>query len=117
VRLLHAFARARAQCPQAQLVITGGASLLDHDAEVQSFLSALQAYGLGPDEHGHLGTPPVVVTGPLPDETLPALYRRADVLAMPSVKEGFGLAVLEALACGTPAIASRIPPFTEHLGA
>jgi glycosyltransferase involved in cell wall biosynthesis len=35
---------------------------------------------------------------------------------MPSLREGFGLVVLEALACGTPAIASRRAPFTEHLG-
>jgi glycosyltransferase involved in cell wall biosynthesis len=45
---------------------------------------------------------------------MPALYRHADVLAMPSVLEGFGLAALEALACGTPAVVSRIAPFTEH---
>ena len=32
------------------------------------------------------------------------------------VKEGFGLVVLEALACGTPAVVSRMAPFTEYLG-
>ena len=47
---------------------------------------------------------------------MPALYRAADVLAFPSLAEGFGLAVIEAMACGTPAIVSRIPPFTEYLG-
>jgi glycosyltransferase involved in cell wall biosynthesis len=45
---------------------------------------------------------------------MPALYRSADVLAMPSLLEGFGLAALEALACGTPAVVSRIAPFSEH---
>jgi glycosyltransferase involved in cell wall biosynthesis len=50
-----------------------------------------------------------------PDEALPALMRRARLLAMPSLVEGFGLAVLEALACGTPVLVSRHPPFTEHL--
>ncbi|HVR48195.1 MAG TPA: glycosyltransferase, partial [Pseudorhodoferax sp.] len=53
--------------------------------------------------------------GPLPDALLPALMRRADVLAMPSLVEGFGLAALEALACGTPVLVSRRPPFTETL--
>ena len=41
--------------------------------------------------------------------------RRADVLAMPSLVEGFGLVALEALACGTPVLVSDRPPFTEHL--
>jgi len=43
------------------------------------------------------------------------LMRRATLLAMPSLVEGFGLAVLEALACGTPVLVSRRRPFTEHL--
>ena len=46
-----------------------------------------------------------------------AAYRLSDALVFPSVTEGFGLAVLEAMACGTPAIVSRVPPFTEYLTA
>jgi glycosyltransferase involved in cell wall biosynthesis len=46
---------------------------------------------------------------------MPALFRLADVLAMVSLREGFGLVVLEALACGTPVVASKIAPFTEYL--
>ncbi len=112
-RLLQAFALARHHRPDAQLVIAGGASLLDHDAEARAFQAACQANGLASGQpHAHR----VVITGPLPDEALPALYRRASAVAMPSLSEGFGLVVLEALACGTPAIASRIAPFTEHLG-
>ena len=56
----------------------------------------------------------MLVTGPLPDAVLPPLYRRATALAMPSLREGFGLAALEALACGTPAIVSRRAPFVDH---
>jgi glycosyltransferase involved in cell wall biosynthesis len=95
--------------PHAQLVVAGGASLLDHRAEGEAFRAEAAAAGLriGPGET-------VVLTGPLADAEMPALYRRADVLAMPSLIEGFGLAALEALACGTPAIVSRIAPFTEH---
>ncbi|UUX97003.1 MSMEG_0565 family glycosyltransferase [Aquabacterium sp. J223] len=108
-RLLQAFVRLRQWLPQAQLVIAGGQSLLPHDAEVAAFSAAAAAAGLG------IGAgQPVVLTGPLPDAVLPALYRSADVLAMPSLLEGFGLAALEALACGTPAVVSRLAPFTEH---
>ncbi|MGH9009591.1 MAG: glycosyltransferase, partial [Acidimicrobiia bacterium] len=46
---------------------------------------------------------------------LGAWYRAADAFAFPSVKEGFGLVVLEALAAGLPVVASDIPVFAEYL--
>jgi len=42
--------------------------------------------------------------GPVPDDALPDLYRAAEVLAAPSLYEGFGLTPIEAMACGTPAV-------------
>jgi glycosyltransferase-like protein len=108
-RLLQALLQLRQRLPRAQLVVAGGASLLDHSGEATAFRAEAAAAGLrvGPGEA-------IVLTGPLPDADMPALYRIADVLAMPSLLEGFGLAALEALACGTPAVVSRIAPFTEH---
>jgi glycosyltransferase involved in cell wall biosynthesis len=58
----------------------------------------------------------VIRTGTLRQKLMPALYRAATAFAFPSVKEGFGLVVLEALASGVPVVTSRIAPFTEYLG-
>ena len=46
----------------------------------------------------------------------PALYRLADVFVSPSMYEGFGLPVLEAMASGTPVVANKIPVYEETLG-
>jgi glycosyltransferase involved in cell wall biosynthesis len=50
------------------------------------------------------------------DETLAALYRLADVFVFPSLYEGFGLPPLEAMASGTPVIASNVSSLPEVLG-
>jgi len=48
------------------------------------------------------------VLGPVPHDELTYLYRSADVLVMPSRSESFGLVALEAQACGTPVVATRV---------
>jgi glycosyltransferase involved in cell wall biosynthesis len=55
----------------------------------------------------------VSVLGHLDDRTLAAVYRRAALLLLPSDREGFGLPLVEALACGTPAVASDLPVLRE----
>lgn len=58
----------------------------------------------------------VIFTGYVPDEDLPTLYRSADVFAYPSLYEGFGLPVAEAMACGTPTLASDRSAIPEVVG-
>jgi glycosyltransferase involved in cell wall biosynthesis len=55
----------------------------------------------------------VTFTGFIDDDDLPALMSAATVLAMPSKYEGFGLPILEALACGTPVVASNAASLPE----
>lgn len=54
--------------------------------------------------------------GPVNEADKPSLYRMASVFVFPSVYEGFGLPVLEAMACGTPVVASDIPVMQEIVG-
>jgi glycosyltransferase involved in cell wall biosynthesis len=61
-----------------------------------------------------LGRAPGVLIARSPDErALAALYRGARALAFPSAGEGLGLPIVEALACGTPVVASDLPVFRE----
>jgi glycosyltransferase involved in cell wall biosynthesis len=64
---------------------------------------------LGLEEH-------VVFTGSLPRDRMPAMYRAAAAVLYPSVYEGFGLPVLEGMACGTPVITSNTSSLPEAAG-
>jgi glycosyltransferase involved in cell wall biosynthesis len=55
-------------------------------------------------------------TGYVSFEDLPALYSMAEIFVFPSVYEGFGLPVIEAMACGTPVITADVPALTEVAG-
>jgi glycosyltransferase-like protein len=104
---LHAFAELLTTNPDALLVIAGGATLLDHSAYQTAFRDALADFGAAADR--------VRLLGPVADEDMPALYRLADVYLSPSIKEGFGLCVIEALACARPVVVSEIEPFVGYL--
>ena len=58
----------------------------------------------------------VVYAGSVEEKDLPSVYRGASALLFPSRLEGFGLPVLEAMACGCPVLSSRIPAVEEVAG-
>jgi len=55
----------------------------------------------------------IVRLGHVPEEALPAIYTAAEVFCFPSLYEGFGLPVLEAMACGTPVVCSDTSSLPE----
>jgi glycosyltransferase involved in cell wall biosynthesis len=101
-RLLGAFARLRAWSPQWQLVVVGAAGW-----KSSPVFATVQRLGLGSS---------VRFTGFVPDPDLPALFSGADLFVFPSLYEGFGLPVLEAMACGTPVVTSSTSSLPEIAG-
>ncbi len=95
--LLHVLDAVRRQRPDVRLVRVGGPFTGEQRAIVRA---------LGLDDF-------IVVLPFLDRSTLAAVYRRSAVVLLPSEREGFGLPLLEALACGTPVIASDIDALRE----
>ena len=58
----------------------------------------------------------VIMAGRIPEEELPSLYKHASALIFPSLEEGFGMPVLEAMASSTPVIHSDHPAISEAAG-
>lgn len=58
----------------------------------------------------------VIELGYVPDETIPALYSAAELFIFPTLWEGFGLPILEAMACGTPVVTSSTSCLPEIAG-
>lgn len=69
-----------------------------------------------PPRRGDRGRFPLSAIGAVPEADLPALYSAASLFIFPSLYEGFGLPVLEAMACGTPVICSNTSSLPEIAG-
>ncbi|MEN9517942.1 MAG: hypothetical protein RLZZ381_530 [Cyanobacteriota bacterium] len=108
LKLLEAFSEVLKTYPQAQLIIAGGETLFDYESYRLEFFNLAQRNNLKIGES-------LILPGVIPDKDIPVLYRCADAFVFPSVKEGWGLVLLEAIASGLPIITSDILPFTEFL--
>jgi glycosyltransferase involved in cell wall biosynthesis len=95
--LLQVVAAVRARVPDIRLVKVGGAWTAEHRALIGSL---------------QVGDAIIHAQG-LERTTLAVLYRHAAVVLMPSEAEGFGLPIVEALACGSPVLASDLDVLRE----
>jgi glycosyltransferase involved in cell wall biosynthesis len=101
-RLIQALAQLRAEGHDLILVIAGGRGWLE-----DPIYETLRAYKMESFVH---------FIGFAAEEDLPALYSAAECVAFPSLYEGFGLPVLESMACGTPVITSNLSSLPEVAG-
>jgi glycosyltransferase involved in cell wall biosynthesis len=96
--LLEAFARVREARPDAQLILIGAGHAEDR------FRSLVKTLGLDQS---------VRFVAPIPQAQLAAWMRAAVCLVLPSFSEGLGRVVLEAMACGRPAIGTKVGGIPE----
>ena len=107
IGMLEAYKSVKRQASSVKLVLVGKAFLDVNIPEPQSIRSFV--------EHNHLQDS-VVYVGSVPSVDLVAIYNLASVYIQPSHYEGFGLPVLEAMACGTPVVSSRAASLAEIAG-
>ncbi len=89
-------------------IVGGGETLFDYRGYREEFYLEIDKLNLLLDRD-------VIILGNVPDSSMPFLYEASDVFVFPSLKEGWGLVVQEAMASAVPVIASDIEPMTEYL--
>jgi glycosyltransferase involved in cell wall biosynthesis len=111
-------ARERFKLPPRYLLWVGGLRAPDPRKRVAALARAKRTMPLvlvGPTGRWARELPDVNLTGIVTDDELAAIYTGAHALVFPSDDEGFGLPPVEALACGTPVVASDVPALREVL--
>jgi glycosyltransferase-like protein len=103
--LVEAMALVQRTDPDLRLVIAGGETLFDYREYRAAVLSRATQLDVALD-----------LLGVVAHDELPALVAQASVFAFPSVKEGFGLAAMEAMAAGVPVVMRDLPVLREVFG-
>lgn len=106
-RLIRAFAAVSARNPEVSLVLAGQPGPKRDLDDSGAIASEIRKCGLSDK---------VLLPGFLPSEDLPLLYQGAAAMVFPTLYEGFGIPVLEALACGTAVACSDLPVLREVAG-
>ena len=101
-RLFQALLQVRKHVPGMKLVLIGA-----RDKGGEALAGRIRALGLQED---------VVMLGWLPFEDVPSIYRACETFVFPTLHEGFGLPVIEAMASGAPVVCSGIEPLVEVAG-
>lgn len=105
IDLLEAYALLSRTHPDVRLVFAGGETLFDYRDYRAEFERRQRELGVDP-----------VILGAVDDRELPSLVAGCEVFAFPSIKEGFGLAALEALSAERPVVVRELPIFREVFG-
>jgi glycosyltransferase-like protein len=108
INTLLSFERIKESIPDAVLLIAGGTTLFDYKYYLEQFHNELQKMSPAIRED-------VRIVGSPNNETVQEYYQLADCYVQPSKKEGWGLALLEAMASRTPVVASTIEVFQEFM--
>jgi glycosyltransferase involved in cell wall biosynthesis len=101
-RLFEALLHARKQIPDLKLVLIGA-----RDKGEDVLVEKIRHFGLESE---------VILLGWVPFEDVPFIYQGCEAFVFPTLHEGFGLPIIEAMACGVPVICSRMEPLMEVAG-
>lgn len=103
-RLIEAYAQAKKELDSETKLVLGGIRGHNFDEQIDA---EIKKSGLEKE---------IIFPGYIDTKDKPAVFQLADVFCFPSLYEGFGIPILEAMAAGTPVIASDIPPHRETAG-
>lgn len=102
--LIKGFAALKEKMPEHKLVLVGQKNAHNYDQKIDKAIDGLKLHG------------DVIFPGYIEEEDKAAVYKMADIFVFPSLYEGFGIPLLEAMSAGVPLAVSDVPVFREVAG-